>query len=143
MAVGPGADEDLREAVEDMETALTDLRRGLDQLGWIARRIGEQTVLPVADGDAVVVGIRPEHLKVDAGRGGRDPSIGKGVVRSVVSDGVAASVVVAWAGIELYTHLLAGRGLARSLTPGDVVALAARPEHVHLMLRNAPDDTGV
>lgn len=53
VAVGPGADEDLREAVEDMETALTDLRRGLDQLGWIARRIGEQTVLPVADGDAV------------------------------------------------------------------------------------------
>jgi hypothetical protein len=82
-------------------------------------RVAARTALP--PGTDVWVGIRPEHLKVDAGRGGKDPSIGKGVVRSVVSDGVAASVVVAWAGVELYTHLLAGRGLARSLTPGEVV----------------------
>jgi ABC-type Fe3+/spermidine/putrescine transport system ATPase subunit len=104
-------------------------------------RVSARTALP--PGTDVWVGIRPEHLKVDAGRGGQDPSIGKGVVRSVVSDGVAASVVVAWAGVELRTHLLAGRGLARSLTPGEVVGLAARPEHVHLMPREATPDSGL
>jgi ABC-type Fe3+/spermidine/putrescine transport system ATPase subunit len=104
-------------------------------------RVAARTALP--PGTDVWVGIRPEHLKVDAGRGGKDPSIGKGVVRSVVSDGVAASVVVAWAGVELYTHLLAGRGLARSLTPGEVVGLAARPEHVHLMPREETSDSGM
>jgi len=86
-----------------------------------------------APGSEVWVGIRPEHLKVDVGRGGQDPPIGKGIVRSVVNDGVAATVVVEWAGTELHTHLLAGRGLARSLAPGDPVALAVRPEHVHLI----------
>ena len=103
-------------------------------------RVAARTAL--APGTDVWVGIRPEHLKVDTGRGGVDPSIGKGVVRSVVSDGVAVSVVVAWAGTELHTHLLAGRGLARSLAPGETVVLAARPEHVHLMPRRARSDTG-
>lgn len=49
----PNDDEDLREAVEDMEAALLDLRRGLDQLGWIARWIGGQEAVPIADGDVV------------------------------------------------------------------------------------------
>ena len=102
-------------------------------------RVTARTAL--APGTDVWLGIRPEHLKVDAGRGGAEPSIGEGVVRSVVSDGVAVSVVVAWAGTELYTHLLAGRGLARSLAPGETVALAARPEHVHLMSRETQADT--
>ncbi|HEY5657488.1 MAG TPA: ABC transporter ATP-binding protein [Myxococcota bacterium] len=93
-----------------------------------------------APGSRVWVGIRPEHLKLDVGRGGADPSIGKGVVRSVVSDGVASVVVVDWAGGELQTHLLAGRGLARSLAPGETVALAVRPEHVHLMPRQVAGD---
>jgi ABC-type sugar transport system ATPase subunit len=83
-------------------------------------------------GDPVWVGIRPEHLKLDVGRGDGEP-IGKGVARSIVNDGVAATVVVDWAGAELRTHLLAGRGLARTLAPGDPVALSVRPEHVHLI----------
>jgi len=95
-----------------------------------------------APGTKVWVGIRPEHLKVDVGRGGQDPPIGKGVVRSVVNDGVAATVVVEWAGGELHTHLLAGRGLARSLAPGDPVALAVRPEHVHLIPIEADASNG-
>jgi ABC-type Fe3+/spermidine/putrescine transport system ATPase subunit len=98
-------------------------------------RVTARTAL--APGTDVWVGIRPEHLKLDVGRGGVDPSIGKGVVRSVVSDGVAASVVVEWAGAELHTHLLAGRRLARSLAPGETVTLAVRPEHAHLMPRDA------
>jgi ABC-type Fe3+/spermidine/putrescine transport system ATPase subunit len=54
----------------------------------------------LAPGAAVWAGIRPERLKLDVGRGEGLP-IGKGVVRSVVSDGVAASVGVAWAGLVL------------------------------------------
>ena len=77
-------------------------------------------------------GIRPERLKVDVGRGEGVP-IGKAVVRTVVSDGVAVIVTVVWAGRELRTYLLAGRGLARSLAPGDSVTLSVRPEDVHLM----------
>ncbi|MFW5925845.1 MAG: ATP-binding protein [Myxococcota bacterium] len=49
----PNEDEDLREAVEDMEAALLDLRRGLDHLGWIARWIGGQEPVQIADGDVV------------------------------------------------------------------------------------------
>jgi hypothetical protein len=83
-------------------------------------------------GPRVLAGIRPERLKVDVGRGEGVP-IGKGVVSTVVSDGVAATVSVAWAGRELRTHLLAGRGLARTLAPGDSVTLSVRPEDVHLL----------
>lgn len=50
---GVDADDDLREALQDMEAALVDLRRGLDQLGWISRWIGDVEVLQVADGDVV------------------------------------------------------------------------------------------
>lgn len=77
-------------------------------------------------------GIRPERLKVDVGRGEGVP-IGKAVVRTVVSDGVAVIVTVVWAGRELRTYLLAGRGLARSLAPGHSVTLSVRPEDVHLL----------
>ncbi|MCE2392376.1 MAG: ABC transporter ATP-binding protein [Proteobacteria bacterium] len=84
------------------------------------------------EGAPVWLGIRPEHLKLDVGRGEIDP-IGKGVVRGVVSDGVAVTATIEWAGADLRAHLLAGRGLARSLAPGDRVSLSVRPEHVHLM----------
>ena len=87
-------------------------------------------------GASVWVGIRPEHLKVDVGRGeGEGVAIGEGVVRHVVSDGVAATVSLDWAGCELRTHLIAGRGLARTLAPGDSLTLSVRPEDVHLMDR--------
>jgi ABC-type Fe3+/spermidine/putrescine transport system ATPase subunit len=83
-------------------------------------------------GDRVWIGIRPEHLKLDVGRGAVDP-IGKGVVLGVVNDGVAVTVQVDWAGTELRTHLMAGRGLARTLRVGESVSLSASPEHVHLI----------
>jgi ABC-type Fe3+/spermidine/putrescine transport system ATPase subunit len=83
-------------------------------------------------GDRVWVGIRPEHIKLDVGRGAVNP-IGTGVVRGFVNDGVALTVQVDWAGTELRTHLMAGRGLARTLQVGASVALSASPEHVHLI----------
>jgi len=85
-----------------------------------------------AAGTRVWIGIRPEHLKLDVGRGDVDP-IGKGVVRGIINDGVSVSVGVDWAGSELRTHLMAGRGLARTLEVGAEVSLSASPEHVHLM----------
>ncbi len=51
----------------------------------------------------------------------------------MINDGVSVSVGVDWAGSELRTHLMAGRGLARSLEVGAEVSLSASPEHVHLM----------
>jgi ABC-type sulfate/molybdate transport systems ATPase subunit len=87
-----------------------------------------------APGTRVWVGIRPEYLKVDVGRG-EGVSIGKGVVRHVVSDGVASTVTLDWAGVELRTYLIAGRGLARTLTAGETLTLSVRRQEVHLMER--------
>jgi ABC-type sulfate/molybdate transport systems ATPase subunit len=98
--------------------------------------IDEQHRITVAaaleSGSEVVLGVRPEHLKLDIGRGDIDP-IGKAVVRHVVSDGVAATVNMEWAGEDLQAHLLAGRGLARTLAAGALVSLSVRPEHVHVL----------
>ena len=84
--------------------------------------VDAQHQLPVetalAPGTPVFAGIRPERLKVEVGRGAGVP-IGKAVVGAVLSDGVAVTVQVRWAGRELRTHLLAGRGLARTIAPGD------------------------
>lgn len=93
-------------------------------------RIATRAECPV--GSRVWIGIRPEHLKLDVGRGAVD-LIGKGVVRGVVNDGVAVSLQIDWAGAELRTHLMAGRGLARGLDVGAAVSLSASPEHVHLI----------
>jgi ABC-type sulfate/molybdate transport systems ATPase subunit len=76
------------------------------------------------------IGIRPEHIKLDVGRGEGEP-IGKGRVTHLVDDGITAHVRLAWAGQELRTHLLAGRGLARTLSVGDLVSLSVRSECVH------------
>ena len=81
-------------------------------------------------GASVWAGIRPEDLKL-GGRDERGDPLGKGVVRSVVNDGVVVSVALEWAGRELQTLLLAGRGLARSLSVGDPVSLAVSRERVH------------
>lgn len=81
-------------------------------------------------GSRVWVGIRPEHLDLDVGRSDREDG---GIVRELVNDGVSVSVRVDWAGTQLQTHLMAGRGLARRLAVGAAVSLAASPEHVHLM----------
>jgi len=93
-------------------------------------RVATRSELP--PGSRVWIGIRPEHVKLDVGRGSVDP-IGKGDVRRVVNDGVAVTVQVDWAGTELRTHLMAGRGLARTLEAGATVSLSASPEHVHLI----------
>jgi ABC-type sulfate/molybdate transport systems ATPase subunit len=94
--------------------------------------------IPVRDvpseGERVWIGLRPEHIKVDVGRGQGTP-IGRGTVRHLVSDGVVAMVTIDWAGFELRTHLIAGRGLARTLAAGDQVELSVRPEDVHLLAR--------
>jgi len=78
------------------------------------------------------IGIRPEHLKVDVGRGEGTP-IGEGEVAEFSSDGLLATLTIAWAGHTLRTHLVAGRGLARELRAGDRVSLAVRPEDVHVL----------
>ena len=85
---------------------------------------------PLDPGTRAIAGIRPEDLKVDVGRG-EGEAVGKGVVRSVVNDGVTLTLAVDWAGVELRTVLLAGRGLARTLSAGDPVSLSVRPERVH------------
>ena len=87
------------------------------------------------EGARVWAGIRPEDLKLDIGRGEVE-RIGKGIVRSVVNDGVAVTVAVEWAGLELQTVLLAGRGLARSLAAGDPVSFSVRPDRVHVLERD-------
>jgi ABC-type Fe3+/spermidine/putrescine transport system ATPase subunit len=83
-------------------------------------------------GRKVWLGIRPEDLKLETGRSDR-PSMGKGVVRFLLSDGVACTVGVDWAGVELRTYLLAGSSLARSLEVGATVSLSVRPGDVHVM----------
>jgi ABC-type sulfate/molybdate transport systems ATPase subunit len=83
------------------------------------------------------IGIRPEHLKLDVGRG-EGESIGKGRVESLVDDGFTTQVEVAWAGLSLRTHLLSGRGLARTLSVGDPVSLSVRSECVHWI----PEEAG-
>ncbi len=86
-------------------------------------------------GSAVWLGLRPEHLKVDIGRG-EGESIGKGHVHECVTDGVLSTLIVQWGEHRLRTHLVAGRGLARQLVRGDVVSLSVRPGDVHLMPRS-------
>jgi ABC-type sulfate/molybdate transport systems ATPase subunit len=87
-----------------------------------------------ASGSQVWGGIRPEHVEVEDGSGA-GVSIGEARVRHVVSDGVACTVTFDWEGTELRTHLVAGRGPAGTIAPGDAVTLAIRPENVHVMKR--------
>ena len=84
------------------------------------------------------IGIRPEHLKLDIGRGGGQP-IGKAEVESLVSDGLATVVSLRAHDQIFTTYLLSGRGLARRLRPGDLVSLSVRPDHVHA--QRIGDDT--
>jgi len=102
-------------------------------------------------GTPVLAGLRPERLKLDVGRGeterlkldvgrGETEPIGKGIVRRVVSDGLLCTVAIAWAGHELRTHLVAGRGLAKTLAPGDAVLLSAQAGDVHVLARDSGAD---
>lgn len=87
-----------------------------------------------APGSDVWVGIRPEHVKVDVGRGDTFV-IGKGRVVRTLSDGVLVTAWIAWADRELRILAIAGRGLGHALAPGDGVSLAVRPQDVHLLPR--------
>ena len=89
---------------------------------------------PCAVGSGVWVGFRPEHVKLDPDGPGTDP-LGSGTLAELVSDGVLLSARVDWAGVILHTHLLAGRGLGRTLKRGDGFWLAVRPEDVHVVPR--------
>jgi ABC-type sulfate/molybdate transport systems ATPase subunit len=107
--------------------------------GWAAVDPAHRAPLaePPASGARGWIGIRPEHLKLDVGRG-EGESIGKGRVESLVDDGFTTHVSVTWAGLDLRTHLLSGRGLARTLAVGDPVSLSVRPECVHWIDESEP-----
>jgi len=114
--------------------------RQTDEIFWVG--ISEGLEVPsTADlevGRDAWIGIRPEHLKIDIGRGDGQP-IGKADVESLVSDGLATVVTLRARDQTFTTHLLSGRGLAHRLRPGDPVSLVVRPDHVHARLigRNA------
>jgi ABC-type Fe3+/spermidine/putrescine transport system ATPase subunit len=94
-----------------------------------------RTATPCAPGSDVWVGIRPEHVKIDADRS--DPStLGEAMVETRVSDGALVVAWIAWRALRLRTHLLAGRGLGHTLKAGDGVFIAVRPEDVHVLPRD-------
>jgi len=119
---------------------MTNLARGrvsLTSSGDLAVEVAGNLAFPIGPGSAeqgqtVRIGIRPEHLQIDVGRAG-GVSIGSADITAIVDDGLVQIVTLTAADVELTTHLLAGRGPARTLSPGDSVSLAARPEHVHVM----------
>ncbi len=84
----------------------------------------------LAAGQPVWIGIRPEHLKLDVGRGDGRP-IGSARVEAMFDDGLSTVVELAVDGGTFTTHLLSGRGLARRLQPGDHVDLVVAPDQVH------------
>ncbi|MBW2233093.1 MAG: ABC transporter ATP-binding protein [Deltaproteobacteria bacterium] len=85
-------------------------------------------------GRHVWAGIRPEHLKVDIGRG-EGESIGKAEVIRITTDGVLTTLDLRWGEHLLRTHLVAGRGLAREVRIADTVLLSVRPQDVHILDR--------
>jgi len=114
--------------------------RRVDGISWIEISHGFEvpTTADLPMGRETWIGIRPEHLKLDIGRGGGE-SIGKADVESLVSDGLATVVTLRAHGRTFTTHLLSGRGLARRLRPGDPVSLSVRPDHVHARLIDRND----
>ena len=106
--------------------------RRADEFSWVEVSDGFEvpTTAKLEVGEEAWIGIRPEHLKVDIGRGDGQP-IGKATVESLVSDGLATVVTLRAPDRSFTTHLLSGRGLARRLRPGDLVSLTVRPDQVH------------
>ncbi len=108
------------------------VRRRENGVAWVELEPGFEipTLAPVAPDERVWLGIRPEHLKLDVGRGD-GMSVGKARVERLVSDGLATVVTLRAERRSWTTHLLSGRGLARRLRAGDPVSLAVDPGHVH------------
>ena len=106
--------------------------RQADGVSWIQIEAGFEvpTTAELTLHEEAWMGIRPEHLKLDVGRGDGE-SIGKAIVETLVSDGLATVVTLRVRDRLFTTHLLSGRGLARRLQPGDPVSLAVRPDQVH------------
>ena len=123
---------------------MTNLIRGVARRGLVEVDAEHRVAVRETPGEGtpVYLGLRPEHVKLDVGRGASTP-IGKGIVRQVVSDGVLTTVRLEWAGHELETHLVSGRGLANTLRAGDAVVLSVRPEDTHVMPRSESEGRGV
>lgn len=113
------------------------------EVRWIEIEEGFEvpTRARLAVGERAWIGIRPEHLKLDVGRGDGQ-RIGKAEVESLVSDGLATVVTLRLRDRRFTTHLLSGRGLARRLRPGDPVSLAVEAEQVHARALSADDQEG-
>lgn len=107
-------------------------------VGGAVRIDAEHSVTPrecdFPDGTPVWLGLRPEHVKLDVGRGDSAP-IGSAIVKAVLSDGILTRVTLDWAGRELETHLLSGRGLARTIATGDEVRLSVSRQDAHVLPR--------
>jgi ABC-type Fe3+/spermidine/putrescine transport system ATPase subunit len=88
------------------------------------------------EGTPVWVGIRPENVKLEPAHGDDVARLGRATVLRIVSDGVLATTLLEWAGLELRTHLVAGRGLGHTLKRGDRVSITIRPEDIHLLPRS-------
>ena len=102
---------------------------GLARIELASGRIIE-CASPLSPGESVWIGIRPEHLKLDVGRGEGRP-IGSAHVAAMFDDGLSTIVELEVDGGIFTTHLLSGRGLARRLRPGDRVDLVVAPDQVH------------
>ncbi|MEE3327008.1 MAG: ABC transporter ATP-binding protein [Myxococcota bacterium] len=85
----------------------------------------------------VYVGLRPEHLKLDLGRG-EGQRFGEGQVMTHASDGRLTTVSLDWGGEILRTHLISGRGLGHIIQVGDRMPLSIRPEDAHVLPRTPP-----
>ena len=102
---------------------------GLARIELASGRIVESAT-GIARGENVWIGIRPEHLKLDVGRGEGRP-IGSARASAMFDDGLSTIVELEVDGGTFTTHLLSGRGLARRLRPGDRVDLVVAPDQVH------------
>ena len=104
--------------------------------GGTAVRLGGQTIgiepvtaEPLTEGTSVIIGVRPEHLAVDP-----DGQV-TAEVRAVEWLGHERHVVCDLAGHQITIRQSSG---AAPVAPGEVLTLAADPEHVHLF---DPDTT--
>lgn len=112
--------------------ATGSVRRVVEGISWVEVSDGFEvpTTAELRVGESAWIGIRPEHLKLDIGRGDGQ-AIGKAIIESLVSDGLATVVSLRARDHLFTTHLLSGRGLSRRLQVGDHVSLAVQPDQVH------------